>query len=123
VGLFTTTYRLRWTAPAGDLRDLARELHQRIRQGVLGQVERGEAVLLVSQGVASPPGPVRLLLEDRRKGMPGRVFRAVLARDGAQVELAVRTSRLRPLPLDLLAPVLAAVQAVAAPQRPAWTVG
>jgi hypothetical protein len=122
LSLLTRTYRLRWTAPSENLREIARDLHEGIRKGVLAQVERGEPVLFVCCGVATPPGPTRLILEDRRSGLPGRAFYAVLGRDGSQIDLTIRSSRLRSLPLGLLDPLLGAVAAMTAPECPSWTV-
>lgn len=122
MSLFTRTYRLCWTASSRPLREVAEGLHERIRSGVLIKVEKGEPVLFVSCGVANPPGATRLLLEDRRRGLPGRRFTAVLARDGSQIALTIRSSRLRSLPLQLVAPLLEAVEAIAAPEKPVWTI-
>lgn len=60
-------------------------------------------------------------LGDRRRGLPGRTLRAVLRRDDAAVELTLRSSRLRSLPLALLDPLLRAACTVAA--RAASVVG
>src|SRR3954451_22605088 len=68
--LFTRTYRLRWTGSSHPLREVAERIHEEIRSGVLVKVERGEPVLFVSCGVVIPPGPTRLQLEDRRRGLP-----------------------------------------------------
>lgn len=79
-------------------------------------------MVFVSCGVATPPGPTRLILEDRRRGLPGRSFCAVLEREGSQVELTIRSSRLRSLPLGLLDPLLRAVGVMSASESPSWTV-
>lgn len=122
MGLFTRTYTLRWEAPSADLEAVATQIHEAIRAGVLAKVAANDSVPLVSNGVASPPGPVRLILEDRRRGLPGRRFRAILARSATRFELTIRCSRLRPLPLDLLEPVRSAVAQVASGEPPAWIV-
>ena len=117
----TRTYRLRWPSDGQNLRAVAERIHERVRASVVEQGERREAVHFVSGGLAMPPGRTRLVLEDRRRGLPGRRFGAVLQRAGTELDLSVETSRLRPIPLERLAPLLAAVRAIAADKSVEWT--
>jgi hypothetical protein len=71
VGLFSREYRIRFAAPAGNLR------------------------------------------KDRRRGLPGYTFRAFFEGVGSDVEITVRVSRTRSVPLALLDPLLVAAKAVA----------
>jgi hypothetical protein len=124
-----------WTLRApGDLRSVAAALHDAWRARLLGRLAPDEADLegtrrrrheacaeglVVSTGVASPPGPVRLILEERRPGdRPGVRLHAVLTRvgDDVRVELRGASPRLWPLPRKICAlasdELGAAVQAV-----------
>jgi hypothetical protein len=120
VSLFSREYRLRLVAPSGSLRDVAEELHEHIRANVLETVAKGNPVVFVSCGVATPPGPTQLILEDRRRGLPGYAFRAFLERVGPDIEIRVRVSRLRSVTLELLDPLLIAAKAVANVEDLAW---
>jgi hypothetical protein len=107
---FTRHYRLCWPSTERSLHAVALQIHERVRASVLARVQSGQEVHFVSGGVALPPGPTRLVLEDRRRGLPGRRFSATLRRNSADLELSIETSRLRPVPLDLLEPLLIAVR-------------
>jgi hypothetical protein len=107
-------------APPGSLRDVAEELHEHIRAHVLERVTKRVPVVFVSCGVATPPGPTQLILEDRRRRVPGYTFRAVLERVGPDVEIRVRVSRMRSVPLELLDPLLVAAKAVAKVEGLSW---
>ena len=120
MGLLTRIYRLRWPSNGQNLRAVAEQIHERVRASVVVRVERGEAVHFVSGGLATPPGPTRLVLEDRRRGLPGRRFGAVLQHAGTELQLSVETSCLRPIPLELLEPLLAAVRAIAPDKNIEW---
>ena len=120
MSFFNREHRLRFPAPAGSLRDVAKELHEHIRAGVLERVTKGDLVVFVSCGVATPPGPAQLILEDRRRGLPGYTFRAIFERVGPDVEITVRVSRMRSLPLELLDPLLAAAKAVTKIEDLSW---
>ena len=120
MSFFTREHRLRFVSPAGSLRDVAAELHEHIRANVLDRVAKGDPVVFVSCGVATPPGPTQLILEDRRRGLPGYTFRAFFERVGADVEITVRVSRLRAVPLELLDPLLVAAKAVAKVDDLSW---
>ena len=120
MSLFSREYRLRFASPSGNLRDVAAKLHEHIRAGVLNKVAHGDPVVFVSCGVATPPGPTQLILEDRRRGLPGYTFRAFFERVGSDVEITVRVSRTRSVPLELLDPLLAAAKAVAQVEDLSW---
>ncbi|MCA9554430.1 MAG: hypothetical protein KC933_30630 [Myxococcales bacterium] len=109
MALLSRTLTLRWSGQSGRLRPIAEQIHEQIRAGVLAQVEAGARVDFVSCGVATPPGPTRLILEDRRRGLPGRAFTATLARDGDALILTVESGRLRPIPDAFLATLRDAV--------------
>jgi hypothetical protein len=120
VSLFTREHRLRFVSPSGSLRDVAAALHEHIRANVLKTVAKGDPVVFVSCGVATPPGPTQLILEDRRRRVPGYAFRAFLERVGSDVEITVRVSRMRSVPLELLDPLLVAAKAVANVEDLSW---
>jgi hypothetical protein len=120
VSLFSREHRLRFAAPSGSLREVAEELHEHIRANVLKRVANGDPVVFVSCGVATPPGPTQLILEDRRRGAPGYAFRAFFERVGPDLEITVRVSRMRSVPLELLDPLLVAAKAVAKTEGLSW---
>ncbi len=98
MGLLNTRTKLTWTHENQPLRSFAEAVHEAIRARVIESVERGDQPVFVCCGVATPPGPVQLIFEDRRKGLPGREFRGVLARDGGSFSLTLEESRMRPIP-------------------------
>ena len=108
MGLFRQTLVLSWKLSASEdakarprLREVAQEIHESIRADVMRRHEAGEPVWFASAGVANPPGPTRLLLEDRRRSS-WRRFRAVLSRRGRGLELHVQSCRFKPVPRDCL---------------------
>ena len=119
--LFSRSLELRWRQPGVELRPLAERIHEHVRAGVLAKVEAGEKVDFVSCGVATPPGPIRLILEDRRKGLPGRSLKATLRRERDELVLSLEERLLRPLPPELLETLHQAASAVAGPEAcSAW---
>jgi hypothetical protein len=87
-------------------------VHEQIRARVLAKVEAGETVDFVSRGIATPPGPTRLILEDRSNGIPGRTFRATLERDRDTFVLTVEPRLLHPIPTLILDAIRRAVLSV-----------
>ena len=123
MSLFSREHRLRFVAPRGSLRDLAEARHAHVREDVLRKVAQGDPVVFVSCGVATPPGPTQLILEDRRRGLPGYTFRAIFERVGPELVITVRVSRIRSVPLGLLDPLLVAVKALAKEEALSWSIG
>lgn len=109
MGLLSRPLQLRWSGPPQSLGQVAKCIHERIREGVLLAVGKGEPVHFVCGGLAKPPGPVRLVFEDRRRGLPGRRFSATIERNKSEFVLTVRTSLLRPIPTAFLDTIRGAV--------------
>lgn|GEM_PF-5756959 len=94
----------RWSFTArGDLRSVGKALHAAWKANLVAKwgddpaearrrlLAAAETGLVTCGGVASPPGPVRLILEERKKGdHPGRRLHAVLTRADGQVHVELR---------------------------------
>jgi len=112
MGLLSRTLELRWRGDPAPLRSLASKIHENIRTKVLAQIERNEPVHFVCGGLARPPGPVRLVFEDRRRGLPGRRFSGKLEGEAPSYRMSLESSRFRPVPAEFLAAIRDAVVAL-----------